>query len=168
MLVAILPSPRFAGSSPHGGEPSGRLPHGREVNKLRKANALMEGLGRPTSFAKLVGRQLQHESFTLIDVGCSGGLDEAWRSFGPKLRAFGFDPNLAECTRLASLEPNPNVRYIPSFVGVPPDHAFTQKKGDRPDFSRNPWERLGVARSLEIIAGNASALSEAERTTFNL
>src|SRR4029077_12660398 len=115
----------------------------------------MDGLGRPTSFAKLVGRQLQRETFTLIDVGCSRGLDEAWRSFGPKLRAFGFDPNIAECKRLASLEQNPNVRYIPSFVGVPPDHAFMRRKGDRPYIGRNPWDRLGVVRSLEIIAGNA-------------
>src|ERR1700682_2541074 len=128
----------------------------------------MEGLGRPTSFAKLVGRTLEHESFTLLDVGCSGGLDEAWRSFGPKLRAFGFDPNLAECARLASIESNPNVRYIPSFVAVPPDHAFAQKKGDQPDFSRNPWSRLSVARSLEIIAANASSLSESDTTKFNL
>jgi hypothetical protein len=128
----------------------------------------MEGLGRPTSFAKLVGRKLQHESFTLLDVGCSGGLDEAWRSFGSKLRAFGFDPNIAECKRLASLESNPNVRYIPSFVGVPPNHGFAERKGDRPDFNKNPWARLSVARSLEIIAASASSQSESDTTKFNL
>ena len=128
----------------------------------------MEGLGRPTPFAKLVGQQLQHECFTLFDVGCSGGLDEAWRSFGSKLRAFGFDPNVAECKRLASLETNPNVRYIPSFVGIPSDHAFAQTKGDRPNFSKNPWNRLSVARSLEIAAGNAGLRSQSETTKSNL
>jgi Methyltransferase FkbM domain len=128
----------------------------------------MDGLGRPTPFAKVVGPQLHHESFTLFDVGCSSGLDEGWRSFGPKLRAYGFDPNIAECRRLAALERNPNVRYIPAFVDVPPDHAFVKRKADRPHFSRNPWDRLSVARSIEVIAGDASSLSGSDKTRLNL
>jgi hypothetical protein len=128
----------------------------------------MDGLGRPTRFANLVGRSLQREAFMLLDVGCSSGIDAGWRSFGSRLSAYGFDPNIAECRRLASMETNSNVRYIPAFVDVPRDHPFVQKKADRPHFGRNPWNRLSVARSIEIIAGDANSLSESERTRLNL
>jgi FkbM family methyltransferase len=66
--------------------------------------------------------------FTLIDVGCSGGINALWRSFGGSLRAFGFDPDGAECERLQRGETNPNVRYFPLAVGLPRSHEFHRKK----------------------------------------
>lgn len=66
--------------------------------------------------------------FTLIDVGCSGGIDVLWRSFGDSLRAFGFDPDRAECERLQRGEKNPNVQYFPMAVGLPAEHDFHRKK----------------------------------------
>jgi FkbM family methyltransferase len=66
--------------------------------------------------------------FTLIDVGCSGGIHSLWRSFGGSLRAFAFDPDRAECERLQHSETNPNVRYFPMEVGLPPGHEFHRKK----------------------------------------
>lgn len=66
--------------------------------------------------------------FTLIDVGCSGGINLLWRSFGDSLRAFGFDPDRAECERLQRSETNPNVRYFPMAVGLPAGHEFHRKK----------------------------------------
>ena len=40
------------------------------------------------------------EPFTLIDVGCSGGLYEPAHDFMPDIRAVGFDPLISEVDRL--------------------------------------------------------------------
>ena len=71
---------------------------------------------------------LAGEPFVLVDVGCSGGIDPVWRSFGTHFRAFGLDPDIAECGRLQSLETNPRVRYYPTPVGLPPESEFLQAK----------------------------------------
>jgi hypothetical protein len=57
------------------------------------------------------------DPFVLVDVGVSGGISPRWRHFEPHLEAFGFDPLVRECERLAREEPNPNVRYLDRFIG---------------------------------------------------
>jgi hypothetical protein len=84
--------------------------------------------------------------FTLIDVGCSGGLNSLWRSFGSSLHAFGFDPDGAECERLQRSEMNPNVRYFPLAVGLPATHEFHRKKAQE-DGARNSYCDSGFLRS---------------------
>lgn len=84
--------------------------------------------------------------FTLIDVGCSGGLDPIWRTFGSGLRAFGFDPNRGECERLQRSEKNPAVRYFPMAVGLPEDHEFRRRKAAC-DAARTPYETSLFVRS---------------------
>jgi hypothetical protein len=54
----------------------------------------------------------------LIDVGVSGGLDAQWRTFADRLRAFGFDPWIDECKRLAHEETSDKVEYIAALVGI--------------------------------------------------
>jgi Methyltransferase FkbM domain len=110
----------------------------------------MEDLPRDCGFLRRVADVLHQEPFTLVDLGCSGGLDPAWRAFGDKLRAVGFDPNVAECERLASEEILASVNYIAAFVGLRPDHPFARLKAGKPDFENNPWGRLSVARTVEI------------------
>lgn len=110
----------------------------------------MEGLLPTTEFAKLTTSRLGAEKFTLFDIGCAGGIDLAWRSFGDRLRAFGFDPNLLECERLTAEETLPDVHYVASFVGSRPDDEFSQIRGQRPSLAGNPWDRLSTVRSLEI------------------
>ena len=56
-------------------------------------------------------------AFGLIDVGCSGGIDSFWESFGSALHALGYDPLEAEVARLNATAPGPNVRYRAAFVG---------------------------------------------------
>ena len=90
--------------------------------------------------------------FTLIDVGCSGGLSSLWRHFEPSLKAFAVDPVVDECARLATMEKNPAVRYIPAFVGLPPDHPFNRERGCRSPTERNPWARLAAASATEFLA----------------
>lgn len=110
----------------------------------------MEGLLYTTEFATLAASQLGADKFTLFDIGCSGGIDLAWRCFGDRLRAFGFDPNLRECERLRAEETLPDVHYVPNFVGSRPEDQFLHMRGERPSLAGNPWNRLSTARSIEI------------------
>jgi hypothetical protein len=52
----------------------------------------MEGLVADRPVLGLVRDALKGEPCTLIDIGCSGGIDGIWRTFGDRLRAIGFDP----------------------------------------------------------------------------
>jgi hypothetical protein len=48
--------------------------------------------------------------FTVLDVGCSGGISPFWRVFDPSLVALGIDPVVSECERLNASETNSNRR----------------------------------------------------------
>ncbi|MBI2766308.1 MAG: FkbM family methyltransferase [Chloroflexi bacterium] len=67
---------------------------------------------------------LDEHPFTLLDIGCSGGLDVHWREFGEHLRAVGVDPLNEECRRLADAETSPTVRYVAAWIAAP---DFEQK-----------------------------------------
>jgi Methyltransferase FkbM domain len=125
----------------------------------------MEGFGRSTEFARYVMPRVG-SPFTLVDIGCSGGIDGSWRIFGDRLRVFGFDPNLAEVERLRQRETLPDVTYWAGFVGASPTDPFVIRKGAAPDVSRNPWNRLAAAATLERRA--IASLSSAEKTQMNL
>jgi hypothetical protein len=68
---------------------------------------------------------LAQDPFSLIDVGCSGGINPIWRVFEPNLSAIGFDPQVSECLRLERVERNPRVHYYPAFVGLSSEHSFS-------------------------------------------
>jgi Flp pilus assembly CpaE family ATPase len=72
----------------------------------------MEGFGNHLEFAKYVASRLTTETFTLLDIGCSGGIAN-WHFLGDKLQAFGFAPNLEEIERLRGAERSINVSYWP-------------------------------------------------------
>ena len=127
----------------------------------------MEGLVSASPFARMVGETLSHHKFTLLDVGCSSGIDPVWRIFGKSLLAFGFDPNIDEIERLSASEAAAGVSYIPAFVGVPPGTPDAERLRSKQFWARNPWDRLSVARTLERRA-MAPALSNAEATALNL
>ena len=86
------------------------------------------------------------EPFTLVDVGCSQGIDHIWRSFGKQLRAFGFDPDRTECERLQRIETNPQVHYFPMAVGLPQDHEYHRRKSAQ-EGGQPPYEVSAFARS---------------------
>ena len=69
----------------------------------------MDILRPQTPFARMVGAALAQDWFTLVDVGCGGGLPDAWRAFGPRLRALGLDSDSHETDRLQALEANEDV-----------------------------------------------------------
>jgi hypothetical protein len=96
--------------------------------------------------------------FMLIDIGCSGGIDEVWRGFGPRLRALAIDPNVAEIERLRSSETHPGVEYLAAFAGLPANHPFSLRKAGRDPLERSPWTRLSVVKSLELMKSRRQTL----------
>jgi len=116
----------------------------------------MDGLGAPTSFARLVTSALADQYFTLLDIGCRAGIDSAWRVFGTRLRAFGFDPDVSEVNRLTEHETNPGVIYVPQFVGLPPGESGAERMRSGDYWAHNPWQRLSVARTQEIRASKGA------------
>src|SRR4030095_13429151 len=126
----------------------------------------MEGTA---SYVPVVGylcKTLRDSEFMLVDIGCSGGIDSIWRSFGPRLRALAIDPNIAEIERLKGAETHPGIRYLAALAALPTSHPFARQKEGRGHWSRSPWERLSVAKSLEIIR-SAGQMSAAEMTAAN-
>ena len=128
----------------------------------------MDGLEITTPFARLVSERLGDEPFTLIDVGCSGGIHPTWRGFGDALRAFAFDPSVEEITRLSEAEDLPGVSYICGFVGLPSEHPHARRLAKREFWTRNPWDRLSIVRTLELRAARLAKASLRERTEHNV
>jgi Methyltransferase FkbM domain len=139
----------------------------RRRANTRRSRDNMEGLIGDVRFAAQIAAKLENATFTLINVGCSGGIDPIWRVFGDKLRAFGFDPNLHECERLQKLEANQHVQYVAGFVGISPNHPFAKQKADRAHVTRNPWSRLSVCRTLELQQAEMPRRSVDEITQMN-
>ena len=54
-------------------------------------------------------KALEREPVTLLDIGCSGGVESEWDVFGSSLRAIGFDPLEFEIARLRRIERRPHV-----------------------------------------------------------
>ncbi len=126
----------------------------------------METLLPDSPFARYVADALSETPFTLLDVGCSGGIDGAWRLFGQNLRAFAFDPNLEECKRLEKAETLKKVTYVPAFVGAAKNPVENPSQSF---WTFNPWDRLSVAATLRYKAAAAtSRMTTAEKTTLNL
>jgi hypothetical protein len=96
------------------------------------------------------------QPFTLLDVGCCGGIGKFWRVFTPSLMALGIDPVIHECERLNGEESSPTVRYRPAWVGLPNDHPFVKNRGDKGPWGRNPWNRLSAPLATDILKSTAN------------
>jgi hypothetical protein len=119
------------------------------------------------AFASWVAAALEGDDFTLIDVGCSRGIDPAWRSLGSRLRAFGFDASLTEVRRLTEAETSQGIEYVAAFVGIAPDHPFARKKGDRAHWGRLPNDRLSFSRTGELQRDAVAAASDRDKLLHN-
>src|SRR5688572_29474461 len=132
-------------------------------------NALLEILPmEPAPVIDYINHILADAGFTLVDVGCSGGLDERWRRFGRRLRAFAFDPSVDEIERLRRVETSGDVKYVAAFATINRDHPFAQKKGEREHWSRNPWNRLSVTKWLENTAAERAKLDSRDLASSGL
>jgi hypothetical protein len=104
----------------------------------------------PLSFPAFVADKLGTEKFTLLDIGCSGGLDPMWRAFEPRLRALGIDASATECQRLAGLERNPDVSYVAAFVSSSADKPIDLSAGPAAPLIMKMRDRLSFMRTREI------------------
>lgn len=55
------------------------------------------------------------DPLVLIDLGARGGIEKKWIPYGDSLKAFCFDADEDECTRLNAAS-GPSIRYIPEVV----------------------------------------------------
>jgi hypothetical protein len=126
----------------------------------------LQGLTKEAPVVEYLAQLPLDGHFTLVDIGCGNGLDNAWRLMGPRFRAIGFDANGAEIERLRSVETNAAVRYEAGYASLPSNHPFLAKRGPgRGWWSHNPWNRLSVSAALEALrAVDAAADNEPETT----
>lgn len=90
------------------------------------------------------------EAFTLLDVGCAGGVDAGWAVFGDRLHAYGFDPSVAEVERLRLANANPRIHYVCGFVGAPDGNAALRTVAGVPLVWRDPVRRLAWWRTQTL------------------
>jgi FkbM family methyltransferase len=91
---------------------------------------------------------LATEPFVLIDVGCSGGVHEAWSMFGKHFAAYAFDPMIHEIERLRQVtRPAANIAYFDAFVLSSPD---AQPQAIHQVTSTQIFKRTSSARAMQI------------------
>jgi hypothetical protein len=120
-----------------------------------------------SSFVSLVASGLGNARFSLLDVGCSGGLDVRWRAFGPRLRAIGIDASEAECHRLRTLERNPDVEFVAAFVGASPDSEIDLLRGQASPLIMKVRDRLSFMRTRELREARLSGAAIEEKLSHN-
>ena len=120
------------------------------------------------AFIGLIAASLKRENFTLVDVGCSGGIEPIWRLFGNRFAAIAFDASVSECRRLQDEETNSNVHYVAGFVGIPPTHPFAVACAGKPDFSNELFIRSSAGRTRELRAEALKGASDRERMQHGL
>ena len=125
----------------------------------------MEGTSTDTPVVKYLTEIGAVDAFTLVDIGCSGGISPAWRQFGESLCALGFDPNVQEVERLRQAETLSGVSYVAAYAGLDESHPFRKNRGARGPWGRNPWERLSVVPALEVL--RERTLTDAQKTEAN-
>jgi FkbM family methyltransferase len=116
----------------------------------------MEGLVANAPMTDLLRRRgvFDRHPFVLLDVGCAGGIDETWRTFGPSLVAHGYDPDIRACEEAQAREPFHNVHYHARFVGLPEEHPFAQHR--RANEAR--WADTNIWR--RVTAGHLATTEE--------
>lgn len=124
----------------------------------------MEGTAAHAPAIGHLSASFPDSDFTLVDIGCAGGIDPIWRSVGPRLRALAIDGDITDIERLRRAETHPGVRYLAALASIPQDHPFARKKQGRGHWGRSPWNRLSTARSVELMktAARRTAMDASE------
>ena len=119
------------------------------------------------SFPAFVAEKLKAERFRLLDIGCSGGLDPAWRAFEPRLQALGIDASETECRRLAERERNPDISYVAAFVSSAADKPVDHSAGPAAPLIMRMRDRLSFMRTREIREARLKDASTEEKLRHN-
>jgi hypothetical protein len=120
-----------------------------------------------SSFPALVADALGAERFSLLDIGCSGGIDPKWRAFGARLRAIGIDASETECRRLASLEQNPDISYVAAFASSAVDRPIDLSAGPAAPLIMAMRDRMSFMRTREIRESRLKQASTEEQLRHN-
>lgn len=119
------------------------------------------------AFASLVAKGLGGARFHLVDVGCSGGIDQRWRSFGTRLKALGIDASAAECDRLRQVEKNSAVEYVAAFVAGRADKRIDPTRSQASDLILAIRERLSFWRTLKLREARLARAEIEEKLRHN-
>lgn len=84
------------------------------------------------------------DPFVMIDVGCSGGIDEILKNFGDKITYYGFDSNIDEVKKLNSANKTVNIKYIEALID------FGNEKDDNGAKGENYFAFSSAAAGSEI------------------
>jgi len=117
------------------------------------------------SFVTLIADGLGSGRFSLLDIGCSGGIDARWRGFGSHLRALGIDASEGECARLRLTENNPEVEYVAAFASDSPDSKIEVKQASPLIFKIR--ERLSFMRTNELREARLGKAATEEKLRHN-
>ncbi len=102
------------------------------------------------SMLGLAAQALRREKFSLVDIGCSGGIDAVWRGFGDRLAAIGFDASADEIRRLQAQETNLGISYIAGFVDIQSDHPFAKRARNLPVHVDTLFGRFSAGWAYDI------------------
>jgi FkbM family methyltransferase len=128
----------------------------------------VDGLVNSSPFLDYLAEISRQPEFQLADIGCSGGIDRRWRRMGRRLRALGIDPDVDEIARLIAAEKNPAITYLNAFAGIAPDHPFSLKRRDKPEFARDPNPRLSTVQLVEKMRQSGRDVTGKEKRSSNL
>ncbi|MFO1157409.1 MAG: FkbM family methyltransferase [Reyranellaceae bacterium] len=119
------------------------------------------------SFPAFVAGKLGTQKFSLLDVGCSGGIDPRWRALEPNLRGIGIDASATECERLAKAEGNPDIAYVAAYVSRAADQPVDHSAGPAAPLIMRLRDRLSFMRTREIREEMLKRASTEEQLRHN-
>jgi FkbM family methyltransferase len=99
---------------------------------------------------------LKDQPVSLVDVGASGGIEQHWQAFGSGLRAWGFDPLVAEVARLNATKSSGDVSYHAlRITSLPRGRQFSSadklaSKNNQP-FTRTSSVRATSAMKMNYV-----------------
>jgi FkbM family methyltransferase len=120
---------------------------------------------RGTLTARVCETLLPPESpFFVLDVGCSGGIDELWYAFGDRFEAVGFDPLVAEVERLNAATRSPGVRYEAARVTCRDYDTLYPREVRK---KRGEWPHVDLFERSSAAAVKRRLQTSYEQTVFN-
>jgi len=111
---------------------------------------------------------LLQEPLVVVDVGCRWGFAQAWERLGDRAMIIGFDPDEAECARLAdAYHTNSQVRLVPKGLGSRPGEATLYITEDPGGCSLFPSVTDVVERHPDLSGGRVTGTADVTVTTLD-
>ncbi|HEX8771269.1 MAG TPA: FkbM family methyltransferase, partial [Acidimicrobiales bacterium] len=108
------------------------------------------------------------DPLVVVDVGCRWGFADHWHRLGDRCLAIGFDPDGAECDRLAEqYAGSPSVRLVPQGLGPEAGTATLYMTKNPGGYSLMPTVSDVVERHPALEGGRVVGTSSVEVTTLD-